>query len=89
MLYRQVLAQKSNHAAAAHFLGLLLHQTGRSADGLALLEQSVRLLPNNPDFLNNLGTVMRDIGRVAVPDHFVRATKGRGQRPERALLMGS
>ena len=65
MLYRQVLAQKANHPAAAHFLGLLLHQTGRSDDGLALLEQSVRLLPNNPDFLNNLGTVMRDLGRVA------------------------
>ncbi|TJV11356.1 MAG: tetratricopeptide repeat protein, partial [Mesorhizobium sp.] len=50
MLYRQVLAQKANHAAAAHFLGLLLHQTGRSAEGLDLLEQSVRLQPKNPDF---------------------------------------
>ena len=72
MLYRQVLAQKANHPAAAHFLGLLLHQTGRSADGLALLEQSVRLLPNNPDFLNNLGTVMRDLGRVAAAVDFFR-----------------
>jgi tetratricopeptide (TPR) repeat protein len=64
-LYRQVLAQKANHAAAAHFLGLLLHQNGRSADGLALLEQSVRAQPNSPDFLNNLGTVLRDLGKVA------------------------
>jgi tetratricopeptide (TPR) repeat protein len=71
-LYRQVLAQKANHAAAAHFLGLLLHQTGRSADGLALLEQSVRLQPNNPDFLNNLGTVLRDLGRVAAGVDFFR-----------------
>ena len=64
-LYRQVLAQKANHAAAVHFLGLLLHQTGRSAEGLDLIEQSVRLLPNNPDFHNNLGTVLRDLGRLA------------------------
>ncbi|ESY69000.1 sulfotransferase [Mesorhizobium sp. M0051] len=64
-IYRQVLAQKANHAAAAHFLGLLLHQTGRSAEGLDLIEQSVRLQPGNPDFQNNLGTVLRDLGRVA------------------------
>jgi tetratricopeptide (TPR) repeat protein len=63
--YRQVLAQKANHAAAAHFLGLLLHQTGRSAEGLDLIEQSVRLQSGNPDFQNNLGTVLRDLGRVA------------------------
>ncbi|RVD73748.1 sulfotransferase family protein [Mesorhizobium sp. M4A.F.Ca.ET.029.04.2.1] len=74
ILYRQVLAQKANHAAAAHFLGLLLHQTGRSADGLALIEQSVRLQPGNPDFLNNLGTVLRDLGRVAAAvDYFRKA----------------
>ncbi|MFB9979742.1 tetratricopeptide repeat-containing sulfotransferase family protein [Mesorhizobium kowhaii] len=64
-IYRQVLAQKANHAAAAHFLGLLLHQTGRSAEGVDLIEQSVRLQPGNPDFLNNLGTVLRDLGQVA------------------------
>lgn len=72
MLYRQVLAQKANHAAAAHFLGLLLHQTGRSAEGLDLLEQSVRLQPKNPDFLNNLGTVMRDLGRLGAAVDFFR-----------------
>jgi len=72
MLYRQVLAQKANHPAAAHFLGLLLHQTGRSPEGLELLEQSVRMLPDNPDFLNNVGTVMRDLGRVAAAVDFFR-----------------
>lgn len=73
-LYRQVLAQKVNHAAAAHFLGLLLHQTGRRTEGLELLEQSVRLMPNNPDFLNNVGTVVRDLGQVATAiDYFRKA----------------
>ncbi|QPC91295.1 sulfotransferase [Mesorhizobium sp. INR15] len=79
-IYRQVLAQKANHAAAAHFLGLLLHQTGRSVEGMDLLEQSVRLTPDNPDFHNNLGTVLRDLGRVAgAVDCFRKAV---GLRPD-------
>ena len=72
MLYRQVLSQKANHAAAAHFLGLLLHQTRRSEEGLDFIEQSVQLQPKNPDFLNNMGTVMRDLGRVAAAVDFFR-----------------
>ncbi|WP_192183874.1 sulfotransferase [Mesorhizobium amorphae] len=71
-LYRQVLAQKPNHAAALHFLGLLLHQTERSEEGLDLIEQSVTLQPKNADFLNNFGTVMRDLGRVAAAVDFFR-----------------
>ncbi|EHH11195.1 sulfotransferase [Mesorhizobium amorphae] len=71
-LYRQVLAQKPNHAAALHFLGLLLHQTGRSEEGLDLIEQSVTLQPKNADFLNNFGTVMRDLGRVDAAVDFFR-----------------
>ncbi|MGB5802226.1 MAG: tetratricopeptide repeat protein, partial [Mesorhizobium sp.] len=61
-LYRQVLAVKPDHAAALHFLGILLHQGRRSADGVALIEKSVRAAPNNPDFLNNYGSVLRDLG---------------------------
>lgn len=71
-LYRQVLAQKPNHAAALHFLGLLLHQTGRSEEGLDLIEKSVTLQPKNADFLNNFGTVMRDLGRVDAAVDFFR-----------------
>ena len=73
-LYRQVLAAKPDHAAAAHFLGLLLHQTGRSEAGLPLVEQSVRAEPKNADFLNNLGTVLRDLGRgQAAAEQFRKA----------------
>ncbi|RUU73313.1 sulfotransferase, partial [Mesorhizobium sp. M7A.F.Ca.MR.362.00.0.0] len=70
--YRQVLARQPKHAAAAHFLGLLLHQTGRSEEGLDLIERSVSLQPTNPDFLNNFGTVMRDLGRPAAAIDFFR-----------------
>lgn len=68
------MAAKRDHAAALHFLGLLLHQTGRSADGVALIEQSVRAAPQNPDFLNNYGSVLRDLGRTAAAaDSFRKA----------------
>ena len=38
-LYRQVLARRADHAPALHFLGLLMHQDGRSAEGIALMER--------------------------------------------------
>lgn len=60
-----MLAARAGHAGALHFLGLLLHQSGRSAEGLPLIEQSLKALPNNADFLNNHGTVLRDLGRGA------------------------
>lgn len=67
-----MLARQPKHAAAAHFLGLLLHQTGRSEEGLDLIERSVSLQPTNADFLNNFGTVMRDLGRVTAAIDFFR-----------------
>ena len=63
-LYREVLNAQPNHAGAQHFLGLLLHQTNRRAQGLALIDRSVRSAKKNPDFLNNLGTVQLDHGLI-------------------------
>ncbi len=71
-LYRQVLAAKPDHAAATHFLGLLLHQAGQWAEGLALMERSVRAEPKNADFMNNLGTVLRDLGRAPTAMEYFR-----------------
>lgn len=78
-LYRRVLAQQANHVAAQHFLGLLLHQTGRS-EGVALIARSIKGAPNNPDFLNNYGTVLRDIGNLnAAAEAFRKAI---AERPD-------
>lgn len=60
--YRSVLGVRKDHPGALHFLGLLLHQTGRGKEGLPLVEQSVRIDRANADFHNNLGTVLRDLG---------------------------
>ena len=80
--YRQVLAAKPGHPAAAHFLGLLLHQTGRDEEGLPLVSLSIRAEPRNADFLNNLGTIQRDIGNpVAAAESFRKALAARPEHP--------
>jgi len=63
-LYRQLLAAQPNHPAALHLLGLVCHQTGRSAEAVRLIQQALELEPNNPDYLNNLGAALRGIGQV-------------------------
>ena len=40
-MLREVLAEQPDNADALHYLGLLLHQTGRSGEGLPLLGRSV------------------------------------------------
>jgi Tfp pilus assembly protein PilF len=78
-LYRRVLAQQTNHVAAQHFLGLLLHQAGRP-EGVTLVARSVKGAANNPDFLNNYGTVLRDVGNLdAAAEAFRKAI---AQRPD-------
>jgi len=63
-LYRQLLAAQPNHPAALHLLGLVCHQTGRSAEAVRLIQQALELEPNNPDYLNNLGAALRGIGQI-------------------------
>jgi len=45
------------HADALHLLGLLLHQTGRSADALTLISEALRLDPVFPHAWNHLGLI--------------------------------
>lgn len=65
VLYRQLLREAPEFADALHALGLLEVQTGNVAEGVALLERSVRLAPANPRFQNNLGEVYRQMKRMA------------------------
>lgn len=62
-LYRQILAVAPQHADALHFLGVLLSQSGRAAEGLELLQRSLALNPWSAVYLDNLGTVLRELGR--------------------------
>ena len=59
--YRALLAVEPQHADATHFLGLLLHQRG-DAEGLRLLQQSLRLSPGNYQYRGNLASALQQLG---------------------------
>jgi len=61
--YRRIVAADSN-AEANHLLGLLLHQTGRSAEGAPLIEHAIAIEPGNAIYRSNLGVVLKDVGRL-------------------------
>jgi tetratricopeptide (TPR) repeat protein len=61
-LYMQVLSVAPNHPDALHLLGVLFHQSGRSGQGLELINRSVQIAPTFAS-LNNLGDVLRTFGR--------------------------
>ena len=64
-LYRRILAAAPQQADTLHFLGMLRHQLGHSDEGIALIEQAVRLLPDFAGFHNNLGNIHVSRGDVA------------------------
>lgn len=61
--YRQVLAAAPDQPDAVHFLGLLLHQCGRSEEALILLSRALPLSPRNHLFRGNLASVLQQLGR--------------------------
>ncbi len=54
-IYREVLGIEPDHTAAAHYLGVLEYQRGELAAALPRLERSVRAVPGEPEYHNNLG----------------------------------
>jgi predicted TPR repeat methyltransferase len=64
-LYRRILAAAPEHADAIHFLGMLRHQLGHSDEGVALIAQSIRLVPDFAGFHNNLGNILVARGELA------------------------
>lgn len=56
-VYRQVLTQYPDHAAALHYLGLIAQQTGNSPQAAQLLRRSIELDPTDPRAHNHLGQV--------------------------------
>ena len=63
--YRAVLALHPAHLPAMQMLGVLLAQTGRHQEGVALLRQVVNANPNDPAARNNLGNALRELGEHA------------------------
>lgn len=63
-LYRRLLADQPEHAAAHHLLGLACSQRGDLVEALAHLRQALRLDPGNPAGHCNLGEALRRTGDV-------------------------
>ena len=62
--YRAALEMQAEQPLALHYLGVALHQRGRHAEALPLVERSAALVPQEPEFHNNLGLV-----RAALDDN--------------------
>jgi tetratricopeptide (TPR) repeat protein len=63
-LYRQILAQKPEHADAMHLLGVLAHQVGRNDVAVGLIHRAIALNPNNAKAHSNLGSALKDNGQL-------------------------
>lgn len=62
-IYRRVLEALPDQADALHFLGVLLHQRGKSAEALEPLRRAIELQPEHALFHNNLGNVLFQMER--------------------------
>jgi tetratricopeptide (TPR) repeat protein len=62
-LYRAMLARDPAHADALHLLGVLLHQLGRHAEALALIDQALAHAPTAAAW-SNRAAVLRALGRL-------------------------
>ena len=59
-IYRSVLEAAPDHAGALHFSGVLAHQQNHGDEAVALIERSLELEPDRPDWHSNLGIVLQD-----------------------------
>jgi predicted TPR repeat methyltransferase len=75
--YRAVLARDDAPPGAGHFFGILLHATGRSAEGLGRIRRSMAALQDQAWAWNNLGNVLNQAGDGAEAEAAYRAALSR------------
>src|SRR5262245_50639480 len=63
-VYRRVLEAAPDHPRALHYAGVLAHQQGRNEEALALIEQSLGLVPDQADWYSNRGIVLQSDDRL-------------------------
>ncbi len=63
-LYRDVLSQQPDHAAALNSLGVLAIQTGRPNQAVRLLQRAASIKPSAASYHCNLGEAHRHLGQI-------------------------
>ena len=63
-LYRQAMAMAPSDPRPCFLLGRLLHQAGRAAEALPLLQRACQLEGENPDHLYTLANALKDLGHL-------------------------
>ena len=63
-IYRAILEQAPDHAAAMHYSGVIAHQQGRHDAALALIERSLSIDAGQADWHSNLGLVLKACARL-------------------------
>ena len=85
----QVLRQEPNNPAALHILGMVLHRSGQSTQGLELVNRSIQLTSNVPEFHSNRGNILAALDRHAdAVDAFQKAIALKSEYPEALNNLG-
>ncbi len=63
-VYRRILSIEPGHAGAKHFLGLAVYHLNRKAEGIALVHESIALVPGEADWHSNLGNLLMEDWRL-------------------------
>jgi predicted TPR repeat methyltransferase len=64
LIFREIRRVHPGNPRAIHFAGVLAHQRGNSADGAALIRESLALAPERADWHNNLAIVLQESGHL-------------------------
>lgn len=73
-IYQHILARDPNNAEAMTHLGICAACTGAPMVALKLMTQAVSLQPNNPLYHNNLGEILRMMGKFDEAERAFRAS---------------
>jgi predicted TPR repeat methyltransferase len=63
--YEEVLSRRPDDPDALHFYGVLQHNLGSSAEGIASIRRSLEVAPDNPHAWLNLGNISLELERCA------------------------
>ena len=61
LLYEKILTKQPNHFDSLHLLGVIFKDTGQTQRGIDLIDQAIKIYPNNAAFYSNRGLALNDL----------------------------